>query len=164
MTCFAGYWPTVRLTCGPASKIMQHKSYSIRSASWQADYHDISSIRRQVFIVEQKIPESEEWDGEDENSSHILAFSEKRDAVGTARIEADGKIARLAVLAEYRGRGVGSAMLTRLIEEARRRDFRQVYLHAQTHALSFYKKFGFVSNEEIFPEGGIPHVVARLDL
>ncbi len=55
-------------------------------------------------------------------------------------------------------------MLTRLIEEARRRGFAQVYLHSQTHALKFYNKFGFVSNEEIFSEGGIPHVIARLDL
>ena len=153
-----------RSTSGRTSNTMQHNTYSIRSASWQEDCREISFVRRQVFIVEQKIPESEEWDGEDENSSHILAFSEKRDAVGTGRIEVTGKIARLAVLAECRGQGVGSAMLTRLIEEARQRDFRQVYLHAQTHALSFYEKFGFVSNEEIFLEGGIPHVVARLDL
>ena len=119
-------------------------------------------MRRQVFIVEQ--PESEGWDDADENSSHVLAFSEKRDVVGTGRIEANGKIARLAVLAEYRGQGVGSAMLTRLIEEARQRGFNQVYLHAQTHALKFYKKFGIVSDEEIFSEGGIPHALARLDL
>ncbi len=143
---------------------MLHKPFLIRSASWQADRARLEFVRRQVFIIEQKIPESEEWDDADENSSHVLAFSEKRDAVGTGRIEANGKIARLAVLAEYRGQGVGSAILTRLIEEARRRGFAQVYLHAQTHALSFYKKFGFVSDEEIFSEGGIPHVLARLNL
>jgi predicted GNAT family N-acyltransferase len=121
-------------------------------------------VRRQVFIIEQKIPESEEWDDADENSSHVLAFSEKRDVVGTGRLEPTGKIARLAVLGEYRGQGVGSAMLIRLVEEARQRGFEQVYLHAQMHALNFYKKFGFVSDEEIFSEGGIPHVLARLDL
>jgi predicted GNAT family N-acyltransferase len=55
-------------------------------------------------------------------------------------------------------------MLIRLVEEARQRGFEQVYLHAQMHALNFYKKFGFVSDEEIFSEGGIPHVLARLDL
>ncbi len=144
--------------------MMRHKTFAIRSATWQEDRHEISLVRREVFIVEQKIPESEEWDDADENSSHVLVFSEKRDVVGTVRIEANGKIARLAVLAEYRGQGVGSAMLTRLVEEARQRDFSQVYLHAQTHALNFYKKFGFVSDEEIFSEGGIPHVLARLDL
>ncbi len=121
-------------------------------------------MRRQVFIFEQKFPESEEWDDADENSSHVLVFSEKRDVVGTGRIEPTGKITRLAVLEEYRGQGVGSAMLTRLVEEARQRGFSQVHLHAQTHALNFYKKFGFVSNEEIFSEGGIPHALARLDL
>lgn len=143
---------------------MRHKPFSIRSATWQADRTSLQFVRRQVFIIEQNIPESEEWDDADENSSHVLAYSEKRDAVGTGRIEPTGKIARLAVLAEYRGRGVGSAILTRLLEEARKQGFAQVYLHAQTHALEFYKKFGFVSDEEIFSEGGIPHVVARLDL
>lgn len=143
---------------------MLHKPFLIRSASWQADRARLEFVRRQVFIIEQKIPESEEWDDADENSSHVLAFSEKRDVVGTGRLEPTGKIARLAVLGEYRGQGVGSAMLIRLVEEARQRGFDQVYLHAQTQALSFYKKFGFVSDEEIFSEGGIPHVLARLNL
>jgi predicted GNAT family N-acyltransferase len=144
--------------------MVQHKGFSIRSATWQADRPSLRWIRRRVFIEEQKIPESEEWDDADENSSHVLVYSEKRDAVGTGRIEPTGKIARLAVIAEYRGQGVGSMMLTWLIEEARKKGFRQVHLHAQTHALDFYKKFGFVSDEEIFSEGGIPHVLARLDL
>lgn len=143
---------------------MLHKPFLIRSASWQADRARLEYVRRQVFIIEQKIPESEEWDDADENSSHVLAFSKKRDVVGTGRLEPTGKITRLAVVGEYRGQGVGSAMLIRLVEEARQRGFDQVYLHAQTHALNFYKKFGFVSDEEIFSEGGIPHVVARLDL
>ena len=138
--------------------------FSIQSATWQDDHDEIAFVRRQVFIIEQKIPESEEWDDADENSSHVLVFSEKRDVVGTGRIEPNGKIARLAVIAEYRGQGVGSAMLTRLVEEARKKGFSQVFLHAQTHTLNFYKKFGFVSDEEIFCEGGIPHVLARLDL
>ena len=143
---------------------MRHKTFTLRSATWQADRADLEYVRRRVFIVEQRIPESDEWDDADKNCSHVLAFSEKRDVVGTGRIEANGKIARLAVLAEYRGQGVGEAILTRLIEEAEQMGLGQVYLHAQTHALDFYKKFGFVSDEEIFSEGGIPHVLARLDL
>lgn len=143
---------------------MRHNMFTIRDATWQVDQIEIAFVRRQVFIIEQNIPESDEWDDADANSSHVLVFSEKRDVVGTGRIEPTGKIARLAVIAEYRGQGVGSLMLTRLVEEARQRGFSQVFLHAQTHALKFYKKFGFVSDEEIFSEGGIPHVVARLDL
>lgn len=144
--------------------MLRHKLFSIEDATWRSDRAELELVRREVFINEQKIPEADEWDDADENSSHVLAYSEKRDVVGTGRIEPNGKIARLAVVAEYRGQGVGSAILTRLVEEARRQGFSQVYLHSQTHALEFYKKFGFVSDEEIFSEGGIPHVIARLDL
>jgi predicted GNAT family N-acyltransferase len=79
---------------------MLHKPFLIRSASWQADRARLEYVRRQVFIIEQKIPESEEWDDADENSSHVLAFSKKRDVVGTGRLEPTGKIARLAVVGE----------------------------------------------------------------
>ena len=96
----------VRLTCSRKNKPMLHKMFSMRPASWQDDQQEIVFVRRQVFIIEQKILESDEWDDADANSSYVLAFSEKRDVVGTGRIEPNGKIARLAVLAEYRGQGV----------------------------------------------------------
>lgn len=139
-------------------------SFELVLTDWQTSRKQLKAIRRKVFILEQKIDEADEFDGADANSSHVLVFSEKRDAVGTGRIEATGKIARLAVIAEYRKRGVGSAILERLIDEARSRNFDRVFLHAQTHALDFYKKFGFVSEDEVFMEAGIPHVLASLDL
>jgi predicted GNAT family N-acyltransferase len=140
------------------------ESFELVLSDWFSDRDQLQAIRRKVFIIEQKIPEAEEFDDADENSSHVLALSEKRDAVGTGRIEATGKIARLAVVAEYRGRGVGTAILERLIEEARNRGYERVFLHAQIQALGFYKKFGFVSDEKVFTEAGIPHVLASLDL
>lgn len=139
-------------------------SFQLVLTDWQSSREQLQSIRRKVFILEQKIPEADEFDDADENSSHILAFSEKRDAVGTGRIEATGKIARLAVVAECRNLGVGSAILDRLIEEARNREYHRVFLHAQTQAMGFYRKFGFVSDGEAFMEAGIPHVLASLDL
>ena len=139
-------------------------SFELVLSDWQTSREQLEAIRRKVFILEQKIAEADEFDEADANSSHVLVFSEKRDAVGTGRIEATGKIARLAVVAEYREKGVGTAILERLIEEARNRNFDRVFLHAQTHALDFYKKFGFVSEDEVFMEAGIPHVLASLDL
>ncbi len=61
-------------------------------------------MHRKAFIPERKFPEADELAVADENSSHVLALSEKRDAVGTGLIVATGKIARLAVVAEYRDR------------------------------------------------------------
>ncbi len=139
-------------------------SFELVLTDWQTSHPQLDAIRRKVFIFEQKIAEADEFDDADASSSLVLVFSEKRDAVGTGRIEANGKIARLAVIAEYREKGVGTAILERLIEEARNRNFDRVFLHAQTHALDFYKKFGFVSEDEVFMEAGIPHVLASLNL
>jgi predicted GNAT family N-acyltransferase len=139
-------------------------SFELVLGDWWTSRGQLQAIRRKVFIIEQKIPEADEFDAADENSSHVLVLSEKRDAVGTGRIEPTGKIARLAVVAEYRDRGVGTAILERLIEEARKRGYDRVFLHAQTQALDFYKKFGFVSDGRVFMEAGIPHVLASLDL
>ena len=140
------------------------ESFELVLSDWQTSREPLQAIRRKVFILEQNIPEAEEFDDADGNSSHVLVLSEKRDAVGTGRIEATGKIARLAVVAEYRNRGVGTAIVERLIEEAGNRGYNRVFLHAQTQALTFYNKFGFVSDEKVFMEAGIPHVLASLDL
>ena len=74
------------------------------------------TIRRKAFILWQKLPAADAFDGADENSSHVPALSEKRDAVGTGRINATGKIARPVVVADYCDRDVGTAILEGLIE------------------------------------------------
>jgi predicted GNAT family N-acyltransferase len=142
--------------------ILVHE-YSLQVTSWQDDERSIRAVRQAVFIEEQGIAADDEWDVADENSSHVLVLSKKRDAVGTGRLGPNGKIARVAVIAECRGQGVGSAILKRLIHEAMDRGQNRVYLHAQTQALNFYKKMGFISDERAFLEAGIPHVLASLD-
>jgi hypothetical protein len=70
---------------------------------------------------------------------------------------ADGHIGRMAVLADWRGKGVGRALLERLLEEAAGCSLRHLALHAQTHASGFYRRFGFVEEGPEFMEAGIPH-------
>ena len=41
-------------------------------ADWDADRSVLEGIRRAVFIEEQRIPESDEWDDEDATSVHVL--------------------------------------------------------------------------------------------
>ena len=73
-----------------------------------------SSIRRSVFVQEQGIDESEEWDEHDSVSTHVLAWLGDK-PVGTARLLPEGKIGRMAVLPEFRSQGIGSAMLLALL-------------------------------------------------
>lgn len=145
--------------------IMANKAeFEIRAASWQDDAELIRQVRQQVFVLEQKIPEHLEWDGADANALHLLVFDRKRDAVGTGRLEPGGKIGRLAVMANFRRKGLGSRMLLRLVRIAGEAGLKKVYLHAQLPALAFYERHGFVREGKSFDEGGIEHVVASLEL
>jgi len=129
-------------------------------ASWEADRPVLQRIRRAVFIEEQKMQESDEWDDDDAVSVHVLARL-NREPVGTGRLNPAGKIGRIAVFSGLRGRGVGATILRHLIEEARRRGIRNPYLHAQVRALPFYEKLGFRSEGDEFDEAGILHVRMR---
>jgi predicted GNAT family N-acyltransferase len=129
-------------------------------ADWDADRAVLQRIRREVFIQEQAVPESDEWDADDAVSIHALARL-NREPVGTGRLNPAGKIGRIAVIAGLRGRGIGALITRRLLEEARRRGIREPYLHAQLQAVPFYEKLGFRSEGEVFDEAGIPHVRMR---
>jgi predicted GNAT family N-acyltransferase len=84
--------------------------------------------------------------------------------IGTARIfNADEneknhlKIGRLSLLEEHRGRGIGSKMMSILLDYAKTKDCKKLSLNAQIDAMAFYEKFGFIAEEEVFDEGGILH-------
>ncbi|MGH8130390.1 MAG: GNAT family N-acetyltransferase [Steroidobacteraceae bacterium] len=125
--------------------------------TWDADRPVLERIRREVFIQEQKVPESDEWDEDDAVSVYVLA-SLNREPVGTGRLNPAGKIGRIAVIAGLRGRGIGALILRRLLEAARDLGIRKPYLHAQLQAVPFYEKLGFRSEGDVFDEAGILHV------
>lgn len=128
----------------------------IRQASWKRDKEAISTIRRRVFIDEQRVPEELEWDGLDGDALHLLALDDGH-AVATARMLADGHIGRMAVLPEHRRRGIGGRMIKQLLGEAQGMGLKSVYLDAQVQALGFYQRLGFVCHGEVFMDAGIPH-------
>lgn len=130
---------------------------ALHPASWQADRSELERIRRQVFVLEQGVAESEEWDEHDPHCRHVLARLQNCDAVGTGRLDPVGKIGRIAVLAEHRGKGVGAAIVMHLIEQARIDGLGEVHLYAQVSALGFYEKLGFHAVGPEFDEVGIPH-------
>ncbi len=133
--------------------------FTTRLASF-ADPDDaaaVHEVRRVVFIEEQKVPESLEIDGLDAECVHALAFDEAGEPIGTARLMPHGRIGRVAVLASWRKRGVGAAMMRILLEEADRRGFEEIELHAQTWTIGFYETLGFKVAGEEFLEAEIPH-------
>ncbi|MFN7085514.1 MAG: GNAT family N-acetyltransferase [Burkholderiales bacterium] len=138
--------------------------FMIRPASWHLDRDPLHAVRRTVFIEEQQVAEDEEWDDADAYCRHVLAVDADGRAIGTGRLLPDGRIGRMAVLREWRGMGVGSAILRTLLELARKEGFRTVTLHAQAHAVKFYVRHGFVAYGKHFMEAGIPHRRMKLTL
>lgn len=140
---------------------LQHRRYAVEVTDWARDVESIQHVRRAVFIEEQRIDEREEWDAHDPVVPHVIARVDgpagKRDLVGTGRLEPAGKIARVAVLPQYRGTGAGEAIVLRLLDLAAERGHHEVYLNAQASARGFYERLGFRVDGPEFDEVGIPH-------
>jgi predicted GNAT family N-acyltransferase len=129
---------------------------TIELMDWERARPLAAPIRFEVFVREQRVPAEIELDAQDAVCLHAVGFVGK-DAVATGRLLPDGHIGRMAVLKAWRGRGIGGAMLAKLIEAARARGDREVALSAQVHAIGFYRAHGFRPVGEVYPEAGIDH-------
>jgi predicted GNAT family N-acyltransferase len=125
--------------------------------------HDIATcraLRRKVFIEEQGVSEADELDDLDDQSIHLLA-TRNGTPIGSARLLACGdtvKVGRVCVLAEARGTGLGAALMQAVLTESRTLPgIRTVKLGAQTHAIGFYERLGFMACGPEYMDAGIPH-------
>lgn len=135
--------------------------FTVKPVYWESSRKDVKAIRDKVFVEEQGISPELEWDGLDEGSYHVLACAPDGAPIGTGRLLQDGQIGRLAVLPEWRGKGVGRALLDLLLVIANKMGNEEVKLHAQVSVLGFYKKRGFIRHGKEFIEAGIPHVAMK---
>jgi predicted GNAT family N-acyltransferase len=139
-------------------------AYTVVDADYERDLAQLRAVREPVFVHEQQVPIELEWDDLDPLSEHVLAVDDTGIAIGTGRLTPARKIGRMAVLAPWRGHGVGAAMLVRLVARARQLGYGQVDLHAQVDAIGFYARFGFVAYGGRYQEAGIQHQSMRLAL
>lgn len=126
-----------------------------------SDIATCRQIRHEVFVIEQQVPEAEEWDDLDGQAVHLLARDDSGAAIGTARLlfQGDtGKIGRVAVRKVARGTGIGAALIHAAVAELQRTPgIVRAKLGAQTHAIGFYEKLGFAVYGPEYQDGGIPH-------
>ncbi|WP_416885912.1 GNAT family N-acetyltransferase [Marinospirillum sp.] len=129
---------------------------TLRQGSWEQLGDLCQPLRQQVFVEEQQIAASDEWDDQDALCEHFILLLGGR-PIATGRLSPEGKIGRLAVVQALRGKGLGAKIIEQMISSARRQGRQKVYLHAQTHALPFYLKLGFSAEGPVFDEAGIEH-------
>lgn len=143
--------------------------FTVSLVSWHDGEPLLRAIRETVFMREQHVTPELEWDGLDDSCRHALAVSAQGQAIGCGRIvppqgREPARIGRLAVLKQWRGRMVGTALLEALLEYAHSKNYPEVIVHAQVQAKPFYRRFGFEEEGAPFMDAGIPHVVMRLAL
>lgn len=138
--------------------------FTVHLISWHDGEPLLRAIREKVFIQEQHVPAELEWDSLDASCHHALALSASGDAIGCGRITPDGHIGRVAVLPEWRGKRIGTAILELLVDYARSRHYQKVELNAQVQAIDLYNKFGFESMGKVFMDANIPHIKMSLQL
>ncbi len=143
---------------------MKLQNFHVEIADWSRDdlRAALLDLRNTVFIQEQGVPESRERDGLDVDCWHVLARDDAGQPIGCGRLSPKHKIGRMAVLADWRGEGVGAAMLRELLGRARTLGWSEVGLDAQVSALGFYERAGFIAHGEEFEDAGLPHRAMRL--
>jgi len=131
----------------------------IKQTNWQSDAANLIAIRYKVFVEEQGVPEDLEIDDHDDKAWHFLAIDDDLNKpIATARLLADGHVGRMAVLEEYRSKKIGHLLLNSVLNLAKAKGIKALFLNAQLTAQRFYEKAGFETEGEIFIDAGIEHV------
>ncbi|MEV0114733.1 GNAT family N-acetyltransferase [Streptomyces sp. NPDC050844] len=149
-------------------------AFVCRVAVEPGDLEACFAVRKEVFVVEQQVPEDLEYDAYDAGAAHVIAVRADGLPLGTGRLltgaaaaaknggdDQVGALGRLAVTKAARGLGVGAALVRAIEDAARARGLAAVDLHAQTHALGFYERLGYAVYGPEFPDAGIPHRAMR---
>jgi predicted GNAT family N-acyltransferase len=142
---------------------------TIKEINNRKDLKTAQDIRYEVFVIGQKVPLEIERDEFEMESNHYLAFL-NNNPVGTARwrITSQGvKLERFAVLDAFRGRGIGSALVEKVLDDIKKDPsarIKEVYLHSQIDAIPLYRKYGFIKYGNMFDEGGLMHYSMKLPL
>ncbi|OTA20994.1 GNAT family acetyltransferase [Xenorhabdus beddingii] len=125
------------------------------------------SIRKQIFADEQGFEAEIDIDEYDDIALHVVIFDDEK-PVGVLRaIPQDDnrlKVGRVAVLKDYRGRGVGRKIMEFIEDYGRKNKVSAIELSSQCHARPFYESLGYQARGEIYLEEGAEHIFMVLDV
>ena len=138
----------------------------MREARTPGEVEAALRLRQRVFVHEQGVAVAADRDGRDGEALHVVAMRDG-ELVGTCRVLVDdglGRLGRMAVEPELRGRGLGALVLGEAERMASAAGATRMRLHAQVAARSLYERAGYETVGEVFLEEGIEHVTMEKHL
>lgn len=132
----------------------------VKKALTPEERNQVYTIRKKVFVEEQGVSLEEEIDQHEEQAIHFVGyFHDSPIAASRLRYVNDlGKLERLCILKEQRGKSFGHQMILEMENEILKNDFSTAKLNAQTYAIPFYEQCGYTVISGEFMDAGIPHV------
>jgi|TARA_A100001391_G_scaffold113212_1_gene76167 predicted GNAT family N-acyltransferase len=118
------------------------------------------ALRREVFVVEQGVPQELEHDADDMTAIHIVGIMDGA-VVAVARIlfkPEHAKIGRVAIAKSHRGKKLGARLIEFAVQVAGENGQPRSYLESQADKTGFYAGLGFVAYGDEFMDAGIPHL------
>ncbi|MFZ6875601.1 GNAT family N-acetyltransferase [Undibacterium sp. Di27W] len=126
--------------------------------------HAIYQARAAVFVIEQNCV-YQDVDGKDPLSHHLTAWTPDGEVAAYLRIVpagisfAEASLGRVISTSDWRGTGVGKALITRGIQALHAlHPAAPIRIGAQAYLEKFYGSFGFETVSDIYLEDDIPHV------
>lgn len=138
-------------------KFARTKSFKFEQTSWEESCDEILAVRHKVFMIEQHFNEAILCDLQDPDCIHIVARNAEGLVIGTGRLSLTGRIGRIAVLLPYRGVGIGSKILSGLIQIGRSHKFNNISLNAELDNMHFYDAQNFMASGPVYMKKGVPH-------
>ncbi len=131
------------------------------------ELYEILKSRAEIFLLEQRII-CQDLDDIDYKSLHCFLYDEQR-VVAYLRAflneENTGEVMIGRVLSLEHKKGLGTELVKRSMNEIKSCfACKKIKVHAQTHAVGFYEKFGFEVVSDTFLEECVPHVTMELSL
>lgn len=145
---------------------MKLEPFHIVSADWSrdGDREAVRQLRHTVLVEGLGLPSAWEFDDADPQALHLIARDDADCPVGAARLTADQRISRVAVLPTWQRHGVGTALLRQLVDRAKSFGWNELRLDAPVELVPFYAREGFTANGELFEAAGRMHQSLRRTL
>ncbi|MFC4559357.1 GNAT family N-acetyltransferase [Virgibacillus kekensis] len=138
----------------------------IKVVEMNEEKQDSYKVRTAVFVDEQNVPPEHELDEHDEGAIHLVGY-ENDTPVAASRVRFlndYGKLERICVLKEHRGKHFGVEMIEKMEDVIQRAGYSKAKLNAQDHAIAFYERLNYRPVSDVFMDAGIPHVTMIKEL